>query len=380
MFKKLPNRKSGILYAEDLSARTGKPIGFYSTNARLDVLAPDDKIYTLKEVEILKTKPLKLPMGRYNSKGQVRAHSAVDSAKVEQALKDIGGILVTLSEGERYQVLTKLSGAFHYAPKGKVKSLVDHPSLLTSKQKASKKQTASGNVRKGKPKKEETPDQVFNKSFGKTLEGVLLKETSKIYRKVSKASSASQEKISQEVYEAHHWLLKQKSVAKQHPENTLLPYDNAEDPPGKLLDDLLSVSVILSKEIAPNGDRTLLAPIFEAGLCLIQGTVGPAISLYKGPFPPRSTWPPIPRTVQRTDEEKALRASNLLALKEKQKGKEGPALDPIIDQRGGGSIVSYAKVHFEETPEGETHSVVNSEWTEVSKSKRPRTNSAEMSF
>jgi hypothetical protein len=222
------------------------------------------------------------------------------SDEVKEAIQRIAGDLATLSEDDRFKVLTRINGAFGFSPKG------------------GKPGGSSG--KKGKPQPKAKPKTEENSRFSRTLQGILLEETSRIQKKTSKSST---EKINQSLYPLHRYLLKKKAESKTADPASLIPFSTPLDDPKDLLKTIVSVTqeaVMLTPANVP--DEAMLDSIIEASCCLIRGEEFP--SSYPGDWKIHSpeARSQIPLTVPRTDEETAEATSRILAAKQTRKRKK----------------------------------------------------------
>jgi hypothetical protein len=218
--------------------------------------------------------------------------------EVEEAVREIGGILTALSQEARFAVLKKVSGAFGFKPKA-----------------APGKGPRDGGEKKGKTKSppKEVAKSDFNESFSHSAAGQILSYTSKVMKETSKSTT---EKVGPELYELHRFMLTERSKAKA---SGIIP--KAEALPDSLPAEATALRLIKSysaiKSAFHEVDKPLPASgtVFQAGWCLLQGKVPQDLSPEAGIIPNEETWNDVSPTVPRTDEEAKTRSSALVDLR-----------------------------------------------------------------
>jgi hypothetical protein len=331
-----------VLFAEELSCDTGRPISAFSKNARMDdeldssTIVSDDMLRDIRErfKQEASKKPAAKPTNPGKSKAKAKENSGRDDA-VERALRAIGSELIVLDEKQRGQVLSRICGAYNFSPKGgKVES--------SSKKKAEKKPAQA------KPKSD------FNSVFSKTLPGLLLEQTSEIQRKAAKDAENT---VSKTLYAFHRFLLSKKYEARSTKLEDLTPFTSSDDPM-----DLMKTVVALAEEeqilqLPELQTKDWLDSIFESGLCLIRGTEPSVLLVSKRQSPSSKAGEEVALTVQRTDEQKEEATSRLLAAKQRKRAKKVAQPKPPSKGRREGHGKN-AKRDLAETSAGEAPAVV----------------------
>jgi hypothetical protein len=219
---------------------------------------------------------------------------------VEAAIREVGGILATLTQEKRFAVLKRLNGAFGYKPKAPASSPKDQ---ATQDKKPSEKST-------------------FNADFAETFEGALLEVTSKSMRK---CASSSKTKPGEEAYELHKFLLAQRKDAKSG-KTKLVKMDNSKGiKPKEVATKLLGGYRAIRAESKKANVEVTPAAIFAAGACLLQGKVPANLPLAIGNIPNHEAWPQVAFTVPRTDDEAKERTAAIVASRKLRKQKRKKA-------------------------------------------------------
>jgi hypothetical protein len=272
------------------------------------------------------------------------------SKSVEDAIHSIAGTLALLNEKERGAVLSRINGAFGFnTSKG---------GSGTGRKRATKERK--------KPEKEVSPPpqkNAFNAAFGRTIDGVMLTETSKRIKELSKNI---EKKVSPSLHAVHSALLSKKNEAKlvhvkagEHA--TSLPVaEHIPGDPSELVDGLISAVDTLNQVIQDNQLPSTFSPvdIVSAGSCLIQGYEHPLLTKLKGKIPNRDAWVKAPSALPRSAEEKAKRTLRLVALKEQSKEGKKRKIDSETAARSSDQgRVTSPKTFTKDNPKEEKETV-----------------------
>jgi hypothetical protein len=230
-----------------------------------------------------------------NSKSRRKSNSSsndlIQDPLVTDAIKEIGGLLTSLSLEQRNAVLKKVNGAFGFNPKPKGKK----------------------DGKGGKPV-QVTAKSDDNAKFARSFEGLLLEETSKEMKKLSRSKN---DKPSTELYALHKELLTMRAQAKTS--GQCPPVCNPDGvEPKTIVDDLLSGYRKVSSHCQQANITPTARDIFTGSLCLLRGQVPAQNHPLFGINPDKATWEKATRKVPRTIQEAAERASQILASKKQR--------------------------------------------------------------
>jgi hypothetical protein len=322
--KKKPGR-TARLSAEELSLRTGRPLGaFVETNPSVTMMALDEVVLDQTQIQTHSQSSDNHPKdgwitvgAKTKSKGPHKAApkdkslavlkvNKVDKGVVEEAISKIAGILALVSPAERSAVLSKVCGAFSYRPKGSSTK----PTKQESKQKGPGKAKSSTPANKEKPAGE--GKNSFNEKFSKTHAGRMLEFTSKV-------NSNGDMKLVHSVYQVHRFLLGVKTRSK------IEDFGNAGGEvaknfnPEQAVKQLAGYAVSLAKARGTDaGDSSLIQEYLEWGWCLLRNKMVPEEVKKTGLSPYDSTCEIPDATVQRTVAEKETRHHAVLEAKAKR--------------------------------------------------------------
>lgn len=302
---KASKKTKAKLSAEEMSLRTRRPIrAFLGLQNRVTDLHEDTVIESAEQINenrvrsISFEKKLSVPkVGTARTSKPSPAPKGSGGPAVAEALKEISGILILLTEKERSAVLTKLCGAFSFQTKGTRSSGPKHTM-------------------------EKTAD---NAHFSQTFPGSVLSHTTKVMRKCIKSP---EEKPSHAVYLVHREALRGKAIHKANPKE--LP--TGECPSDEFVQLIKGVEIISSS--LEEGSDTPAASIVDAARCLYQGQSNALLSslgleqsvLVEGEAPLL--------TVPRTEEEAEKRIAIISSKKSKGKSSKRNASgrDGLDDQ------------------------------------------------
>jgi hypothetical protein len=212
---------------------------------------------------------------------------------VNSAIREIGGLLTSLTLEQRNAVLKKVNGAFGFNPKPMGKS-------------------GGG----GSKAKVATQKSDVNAQFVRTFEGQLLEETSREMKRISRSKN---DKPSSELHALHGELLSTRARVRNG-EITLPDFSFTEDnTPKSAVDDLLTGYRHVKSHCDKAGVTLAASEIFRGSQCLLRGQRPEEGHVLAGLNPDKSTWTKATRKVPRTEQEAERRAVQILASRKQRK-------------------------------------------------------------